>query len=115
MLLSKSARSSSKAQRWCHRLRPLGLPIYSAQSDLAPFIKPKNLVNEKRARFLKHLVEFRRRHFSNGVENDVLFDSEKSLLPNEAWPPDFAAFTIGTIQWNGESVPVRAACDLAQN
>src|SRR5262249_21748275 len=33
----------------------------------------------------------------------------------EAGLTDFAAFTIAFIQWNGESIPVPAACDLAQN
>jgi len=43
----------------------------------------------------------------------VLFDGEKSLRANEARLTDFAAFTIAFIQWNGESVPVPAARDLA--
>jgi hypothetical protein len=49
------------------------------------------------------------------VKNDVLFDSEKSLRANEAGLTDLAAFTIALIQWNRESIPVRAACDLAEN
>src|SRR5439155_4580279 len=39
----------------------------------------------------------------------------KSLRANEARLPDFAAFTIGFIQRNGERIPVRAGRDLAQN
>jgi len=75
----------------------------------------ENSVNEKPAHFLKHLVEFRRRHFSNGVENDVLFDGEKSLGTNEAWLIDLAPFTIAVIQRDSESVPMCAARDLTQN
>jgi hypothetical protein len=32
------------------------------------------LVDEKRMRFLKHLVELRGRHLSNWVKNDVVFN-----------------------------------------
>jgi len=45
----------------------------------------------------------------------MLFDSEKSLRTNEAWLTDLAAFTISIVQRDGESIPVRAARDLAQN
>ena len=45
----------------------------------------------------------------------MLLDAEESLRPNEAGLTDFAALAIAFIQWNGESVPVSAACDLAQN
>jgi hypothetical protein len=72
-------------------------------------------IDEKPAHFLKYLVEFLRRHFSNGVENDVLFDGEKSLRANKTWLTDFAAFTIAIIDRNGERIPMRAARDLAQN
>jgi hypothetical protein len=75
----------------------------------------KRLVNEKPAHFLKYLVEFLRRHFSNGVENDVLFDGEKALRPNEAGLIDLAAFTIAVIQRNGEGIPMCATRDLAEN
>jgi len=75
----------------------------------------KQSVDEKRARFLKHFVEFRGCHFPNGLENEVLFDGEKALRTNEAWLTDFAAFTIAFVQWNGESIPVCAARDLAEN
>ncbi len=44
-----------------------------------------------------------------------MFNAEKSLRTNEARLTDFAALTIGVIQWNGESVPVRAAGDLTEN
>jgi hypothetical protein len=49
------------------------------------------------------------------VKDDVVFKCEKSLRPNEAWLTDLAALTIGVVQRNGESIPVRAARDLAQN
>ncbi len=75
----------------------------------------ERLINEKAAHFLKHLVEFRGVHLSNRVKNDVVFKGEKSLRTNEAWLADLAAFTIATIQWNGERIPVRAARDLTQN
>src|SRR6266568_7110179 len=75
----------------------------------------QQLVDKERASFLKHLVEFRGVHLSNRVKNDVVFKSEKALRANEAWLTDFAAFTIAAIQRDGESVPVRAARDLAQN
>ena len=45
----------------------------------------------------------------------MLLHGEKSLRTNEAGLTDFAAFTIAVIQRNGESIPVRAARDLAQN
>jgi hypothetical protein len=45
----------------------------------------------------------------------VLFDGEKSLRANEAGLTDFAAFAVAGVQRDGESVPVRAACDLAEN
>src|SRR5262249_23127308 len=72
-------------------------------------------VDEKRARFFKHLVEFFGSHFSNRVKDDVLFNCEKPLRTNETGLIDLAALTIGTIQWNGEGIPVRAAGDLAKN
>ncbi len=75
----------------------------------------QQLVDKERASFLKHLVEFRGVHLSNRVKNDVVFKCEKALRANEAWLTDFAAFTIAAIQRDGESVPVRAARDLAQN
>ena len=75
----------------------------------------KTLVDKKRASFLKHLVEFRGVHLSDRVKNDVVFKSEKSLRPNEAWLTDLAAFTIGIVQRNSERIPVRAARDLAEN
>src|SRR5919106_4956285 len=49
------------------------------------------------------------------MKDDVLFDGEKPLRTNEAWLIDLAALTIGTIQWNGESIPVCSTRDLAQN
>jgi hypothetical protein len=49
------------------------------------------------------------------VKNDVLFDREKSLRANEAGVIDLAAFAIAAVQRDGESIPVRAACDLAEN
>ena len=49
------------------------------------------------------------------MKNDVLFDREKPLRADEAGLTDFAAFTIALVQWNGKSIPVRAARDLAQN
>jgi hypothetical protein len=45
----------------------------------------------------------------------ALFHREKSLRTNEAGLTDLAAFTIAVIQWNGESIPVRATRDLAEN
>jgi hypothetical protein len=45
----------------------------------------------------------------------MLFDGEKPLRTNKAGLIDFAAFTIAAVQRNGESIPVRAACDLTQN
>jgi len=57
----------------------------------------ESLIDEKRTRFLKHLVEFRCRHFSNRVKNDVVFDGEESLRTNEALMGELAAFKIGTI------------------
>ena len=45
----------------------------------------------------------------------MLLDTEQSLRANEAWLPDLAAFTIATIQWNGERIPVSTARDLAEN
>jgi len=45
----------------------------------------------------------------------VVFKSEKSLRPNEAWLTDLAAFTIAIVQRNGESIPVCSARDLAEN
>ena len=45
----------------------------------------------------------------------MLFDAEKTLRTNEAGLTDFAAFTIGFIQRNGERIPVRAAGNLAEN
>ena len=77
--------------------------------------RDSRLVDEKAAHSLKHLVEFLDRHFSNRVKDDVLFDGEKPLRTNETGLIDLAALTIGTIQWNGERIPVRAAGDLAQN
>ena len=73
------------------------------------------LINKKRASFFEDLVEFRRRHFSNGVENHVLFDCEESLRPNEAGLTDLAAFTIAVVQRYGERIPMRTARDLAQD
>jgi hypothetical protein len=49
------------------------------------------------------------------MQNDVLFDGEKALRTNDAGLTDFAALTITFVQWDGESIPVRAARDLAQN
>jgi hypothetical protein len=72
-------------------------------------------VDENRTGFLEDLVEFFRGHFSNCAKTDPLFDSEKSLRTNEARLSDPTAFIIAFIQWNGESVPVRAAGDLAKN
>src|SRR5262249_38815839 len=46
---------------------------------------------------------------------DALFDGEKPLRPDKAWLTDPAAFTIASVQRNGESIPVCAAGDLAQN
>jgi len=54
----------------------------------------KILINEKRARFLKHLVRISQRHFSNCVKDHVLFDGEKSLRTDEAGLIDLAAFAI---------------------
>ncbi|PYL71557.1 MAG: hypothetical protein DMF26_19020 [Verrucomicrobia bacterium] len=45
---------------------------------------------------------------------DFCFDGEKALRTDEAGLTDFAAFTIAFVQWDDESVPVRAAGDLAQ-
>jgi len=75
----------------------------------------QQLVDKERASFLKHLVEFRGVHLSNRVKNEVVFKSEKSLRPNEAWLANLAAFTIAAIQRDGESIPVCPARDLAQN
>jgi hypothetical protein len=49
------------------------------------------------------------------VKDHVLFDGEKSLRPNEAGLTDFAAFAIAGVERDGESVPVRATRDLAEN
>src|SRR4029077_15711986 len=49
------------------------------------------------------------------MKDDVLLDGEESLRANEAGVIDFAAFAVAFIQRNGESIPVRAACDLAKN
>ena len=80
-----------------------------------PLIKAFELVDEKGARFLEHLVEFLGGDFSNRRKNDVLFYGEKSLRANKAGLTDFAAFTIAAVEWDGERIPVRAACDLAEN
>src|SRR5215469_7886490 len=45
----------------------------------------------------------------------MLFDGEKPLRTNETWLTNFAALTIAFIQWNGESVPVPSAGNLAEN
>jgi hypothetical protein len=45
----------------------------------------------------------------------VLFDGEKSLRPDEAGLANFAPFTIAFIKWNGKSIPVSSARDLAKN
>ena len=45
----------------------------------------------------------------------MLFYCEKSLRTDEAGLTDLAVFTIAVVQWNSESVPVRAARDLAEN
>ena len=73
------------------------------------------LVDEKRTRFLKHLVEFFGGHFSDGMKNDVLFDSEKSLRTNKARLRKLAAFKIAAGERNRESVGMRATRDLAKN
>src|SRR5262249_24963006 len=38
-----------------------------------------------------------------------------SLRTNKAWLTDLAALTIAVVQWYSESIPVRAARDLAEN
>lgn len=73
------------------------------------------LINEKSARFLEHFVEFLSGHFTDRLKAHSLFHREKSLRTNEAGLTDLAAFTIAVIQWNGESIPVRATRDLAEN
>jgi hypothetical protein len=47
------------------------------------------------------------------VKNDVVFNGEKSLRTNKARLRELAAFKIGMIQRNGESIGVRAARDPA--
>src|SRR5438093_2996229 len=72
-------------------------------------------VYKKPAHSLEHLIEFLRGHLSDRVKNDVLFDAEKALRANKAWAIDLAALTIAFIERNSESIPVRAAGDLAKN
>ena len=45
----------------------------------------------------------------------MVFNCEKSLRTNEARHGELAAFKIGVIQRNGESIGMRAARDLAEN
>jgi len=49
------------------------------------------------------------------VKNDAAINCEKSLRTNEALMAELAAFKIGAIQRNGESIGMRAAGDLAEN
>jgi hypothetical protein len=49
------------------------------------------------------------------VKNDVVFECEKALRPNEARLPDLSAFTIATIQRDCKTIEVSAAGDLAEN
>jgi hypothetical protein len=58
------------------------------------FIRPENLVDEKRTRFLKHLIEFRCRYFSNRVKNDAVLNGEKALRANEPRLRELAAFKV---------------------
>src|SRR5437764_14692236 len=74
-----------------------------------------NLVDEESAHSFKDFVVFLRGHLCNRPKNHMLFDAEKTLRTNEAGCFDFASFTIGFVQRNGESIPVCAARDLAKN
>jgi len=78
-------------------------------------LRGETLIDEKRANFLKHFVEFLGSHFSNRVKDDVLFDTEKPLRANEARVGEFATFEIAAGQRNRESIGTRSAGDLAQN
>jgi hypothetical protein len=49
------------------------------------------------------------------VKNNVLLDGEKSLRTDEAGLIDLAALAIAAVQWDGESIPMRAARNLAEN
>jgi hypothetical protein len=49
------------------------------------------------------------------VKDHVLLDGKKALRTNKAGLTDLAALAIAFIQWNGESIRVRAARDLAKN
>src|SRR5262249_21070885 len=73
------------------------------------------LINEKGARFFKHLVELLGGHFSTCLKAHALLYREKSLRTNEAGLTDLAAFAIAAVERNGESIPVRAGRDLAKN
>src|SRR5436190_23809303 len=73
------------------------------------------LVDEESAHSFKNFIEFVGGHLSDRPKNHMLFHAEKTLWTNEAGLIDFAALTIGFIQRNSESVPVRAARDLAKN
>jgi hypothetical protein len=64
---------------------------------------------------LENFVKFFRRHLSDRVQNDVLFDTEKSLRTNEAGLRKLAAFEIAVGQRNSESIGMRPARDLAEN
>jgi hypothetical protein len=75
----------------------------------------ESLIDEKRARFLKYLVEFLSRHFSNRAKTDMLFEGKKPLRTNEAWLAYPAALAIAVIQRNGKRIPVPPAGDLAKN
>jgi hypothetical protein len=97
-----------------HALALSGFPVYVAQFPLAPFIELNNLI-EKRTHFPQHLIEFRRLHLSNRVNNDAVFNCEKSLRTNEAWLGELSALKIATIQRNRKSIGSRAARDLTEN
>jgi hypothetical protein len=74
-----------------------------------------SLLDEELARSFQNLVKFLFGYFSNRVKNDVMFQCEKPLWANVARLVDLAAFTIGTIQWDGKTIGVRATRDLAEN
>jgi len=74
-----------------------------------------SLVDEELARSLQYFVEFRFGDFSNGMKNNAVFECENALWANETGPIELAAFTIGTIQRDGNTVRVPTAGDLAEN
>ena len=49
------------------------------------------------------------------MKNDPAINGEKPLRTNEALMAELAAFKIGAIQRNGESIEMRATGDLAEN